>query len=129
MNLHQAISLQTKIASESIGYDNFQMVQTVIPTGELRKTCTLWTLYRWIKDNYHMEIETNYPTDETGWCYLLKWCEGYGVETFLGEFLYIDNDSKFDTEELAFDAGLQRAIEEIKHIIYADEYKRSEKKL
>lgn len=129
MNLHQSISLQTKIAAESIGYDNFQMVQTVIPTGELRKTCSLGTLYQWIKDNYHMEIETNYPADETGWCYLLKWCDGYGIETYLGEFLYIDNDSEFDTEELAFDAGLQRATEEIKHILYADEYKRSEKKL
>ena len=125
MNLHQTISLQTKVAAESIGYDNFQMVQTVIPTGELRKTCSLGTLYRWIKNNYHMEIETNYPTDETGWCYLLKWCEGYGVETFLGEFLYIDNDSGFETEEIAFDAGLQRAIEEIKHI--TDEHNRLEK--
>jgi hypothetical protein len=127
MNLHQTISLQTKIAAESIGYDNFQMVQTVIPTGELRKTCSLGTLSRWIKDNYHMEIETNYPNDEMGWNYLLKWCEGFGVEVFLGEFLYIDNDSGYETEELAFDAGLQRAIEEIKNI--TDEHNRPEEKL
>lgn len=73
-------------------------------------------------DNYHMEIETNYPNDEIGWCYLLKWCEGYGVERIVGEFLYIDNDSGFETEGLAFDAGLQRAIEEIKHI--TDEHNR-----
>ena len=70
MNLHQTISFQTKVAAESIGYDNFQMVQTVIPTGELRKTCSLGRLSRWSKYNYHMEIETNYPNDEIGWNYL-----------------------------------------------------------
>lgn len=124
MNLHQSISYNTKVAAESIGFNDFQMVQTVIPTGELRKTCSLGTLSRWIKDNYHMEIETNYPNDELGWSYLLSWCEGYGDEVFLGvgEFLYIDNDSGFETEELAFDMALQRAIQEIKDI--TDEHNR-----
>lgn len=125
MNLRQAISYNTKVSAESIGFNDFQMVQTVIPTGELRKTCSLGTLSRWIKDKYHMEIETNYVNDILKWNYLLKWCEGYGVEVFLGEFLYIDNDGGFETEELAFDAGLQRAIEEIKHI--TDEHNRPEK--
>jgi hypothetical protein len=125
MNLHQTISYNTKVAAESIGFNDFQMVQTVIPTGELRKTCSMGTLSRWIKNNYHMEIETNYVNDQLKWNYLLKWCIGYGVEVFLGEFLYIDNDSGFETEEIAFDAGLQRAITEIKYI--SDEHNRPEK--
>ena len=127
MNLRQTISYNTKVSAESIGFNDFQMVQTVIPTGELRKTCSLGTLSRWIKSKYHMEIETNYVNDILKWNYLLKWCEGYGNKVFLGEFLYIDNDSGFETEEIALDAGIQRAIKEIKNI--TDEHNRSEKKL
>lgn len=123
MNLHQTISLQTKIGAESIGYDNFNMVQTVIPTGELRKTCSLGTLYRWIEANYHMCIDTYYSNTQK-WCYTLRWCDGYGIETLMGEFLYIDSDSNFESEEFAFDMALQRAITEIKNI--TDEHSRPE---
>ena len=124
MNLHQTISLQTKNIAESIGYNDFPMVQTVIPTGELRKTCSLGSLYRWIEKNHHMNIDVYY-SDIQKWCYTLRWCDGYGIETLMGEFLYIDSDSNFESEEFAFDMALQRAITEIKYIL--DEYNRPEK--
>lgn len=114
MDLHKTISYQTKVAAESVGYNDFNLIQNVIPTGELRKTCTLGTLSRWIKKKYHMTIETTYNDNVQQWGYILKWEDGYGVETTLGEFLYIDNDDRFETEEYAFDAGCQRALEEIK---------------
>jgi hypothetical protein len=114
MDLSKTITYNTKVAAENIGFNDFNLIQNVIPTGELRKTCTLGVLSRWIKNKYHLYVETNY---NKSWGYTLKWCEGYGVETFIGEFLYVDSNSNFETEEIAFDAGLQRALEEIKHIL------------
>ena len=70
-----------------------------------------------------MNIDVYY-SDTQNWCYTLRWCEGYGVETLLGEFLYIDSNSNFESEEFALDAGLQRAITEIKYM--SNEYDRPE---
>ena len=126
MDLHKTISYQTKVAAESIGYNDFNLIQNVIPTGELRKTCSLGTLSRWIKNKHHIEIET--VSIDSEWGYILNWCDGYGVETNFGEFVYIDNDKGFETEEFAFDAGLQRALEEIKQNL-ENEHTKSEEEV
>ena len=40
MDLSKTITYNTKVAAESIGFNDFNLIQNVIPTGELRKTCT-----------------------------------------------------------------------------------------
>ena len=70
MNIHQTISLKTKIGAMSIGYDNFPISQNVIPTGEHRKTCTALMLNDWIKTNYNLIVETKFE-DSQMWGYIL----------------------------------------------------------
>lgn len=111
MNTHQTISLKTKIAAMSIGYDNFPISQSVIPTGEHRKTCTAMTLNHWLKINHNLLVETKF--DDSQMWYYIVWRVNI-KDTKEGELIYIDNDSLFKTEEDAFDEGLQRAIYEIK---------------
>ena len=115
MDWNQIISFQTQVDAKDIGYNEFPISQQFDTTGTIRNTCTIGMLHDWIKLNYHLTIETKYE-DSQLWGYVLKWCEGYGTKTLKTECTYIDGDSLFDTEELAFDAGLRRAIEEIKYI-------------
>ena len=115
MNWNQTISFQTQIDAKSIGYDNFPIYQNFVTEGTGRKTCTLGMLRDWIESNHHLTIETTYD-DTLMWGYMLRWCDGCGIKTLKGEFTYIDTNSQFKTEELAFDAGLGRAIEEIHRI-------------
>lgn len=115
MNWDQTISFQTQIDAKSIGYDNFPVIQNFITEGTIRKTCTLGMLRDWIESNHHLSIETTYD-DALMWGYILRWSDGYGIKTLKGEITYIDTNSQFKTEELAFDAGLGRAINEIKRI-------------
>ena len=106
MNWNQTISHQTQIDAKSIGYDNFPICQNFILEGRIRKTCTLGMLRDWVESNHHLTIETTYD-DALMWSYILRRSD--------------ESDSKphkftFETEEFAFDAGLDRAIEEIKRI-------------
>lgn len=114
MDYTQTISIKTKNAAEEVGYDFFPIEQSNV-LGEGVNTCTVEMLHDWIKSNYKMYIETMY-SDMYKWSYSLRWCQGYGVKTLWeGEFLYIDSESNFNTEEIAFDEGLQRALLEIKN--------------
>ena len=111
MDIHQTISLKTKFAAMSIGYDNFPISQSVIPTGEHRKTCTAMMLHEWIRTNHKLCVEVKHD-DSQMWGYIL-WQINMKNSTE-GELTYLDNDSLFETEEDAFNEGLQRAIYEIK---------------
>ena len=113
MNIHQTISFKTKIGAMSIGYDNFPISQNVIPTGEHRKTCTAMMLNDWIKTNYNLIIETKFE-DSQMWGYILWRIDKENDNSPEAKLTYIDNDSMFETEDVAFDEGLQRAIYEIK---------------
>jgi hypothetical protein len=104
-----------RIDAKSIGYDNFPIYQNFVTEGTGRKTCTLSMLRDWIESSHHLVIETTYD-DTLMWGYMLRWSDGYGIKTLKGEFTYIDTNYQFKTEELAFDAGLGRAIEEIHRI-------------
>lgn len=119
MNFKQTISFQTQIDAKSIGYNDFPIEQEFITSGTVRNTCTLEMLHEWIKENYHMTIDVECNANEM-WRYILRWCDGYGVKTITSELTYIDNSySYYKTGELAFDAGLSRAIREIKNnLIY-----------
>ena len=97
----------------SIGYDNFPISQNVIPTGEHRKTCTVMMLNDWIKTNYNLIIETKFE-DSQMWGYILWRIDKENNNSPEAKLTYIDNDSMFESEEVAFDEGLQRAIYEIK---------------
>ena len=111
MNIHQTISFKTKIGAMSIGYDNFPISQNVIPTGEHRKTCTAMMLHEWIRVNHGLIVETNHDESQM-WGYRL-----YRIDmkdSTEAVLTYIDNDSLFESEEVAFDEGLQRALYEIK---------------
>lgn len=99
----KTITYKTKILAESVGYDKFNIIHSVIPTGEIRKTCTMETLHEWIKTNYQMLVETHYD-DSQLWGFSLKKYDEF----------WLDGDSMFETEEIAFDEGLQRALYEIK---------------
>jgi hypothetical protein len=111
MNIHQTITLKTKIAAMSVGYDNFPISQNVIPTGEHRKTCTAMMLHEWIRVNHGLIVETKHDESQM-WGYILfKIDMKDSTEAVL---TYIDNDSLFESEEVAFDEGLQRALYEIK---------------
>lgn len=109
--MNQTISLKTMTAAMSIGYDNFPISQTVIPTGEFRKTCTAMMLHEWIKKNYNLCVEVKYDESQM-WGYIL-WRLDMKTSTE-GQLIYIDNDSMFESKSVAFDEGLQRAIYEIK---------------
>ena len=109
--MNQTISLKTMTAAMSIGYDNFPISQTVIPTGEFRKTCTAMMLHEWIKKNYNLCVEVKYDESQM-WGYIL-WRLNMKTSTE-GQLIYIDNDSMFESKDVAFDEGLQRAIYEIK---------------
>jgi hypothetical protein len=111
MNTNQTISLKTKIAAMSIGYDNFPISQNVISTGEHRKTCTAMMLNCWLRTNHNLLVETKF--DESQMWYYILWRINMKDSTE-GVLIYIDNDSLFESEEDAFDEGLQRAIYEIK---------------
>lgn len=111
MNIHQTISLKTKIAAMSIGYDNFPISQNVIPTGEHRRTCTTMMLHEWIRKNYNLCVEVKHDESQM-WGYIL-WRLDMKTSTE-GQLIYIDNDSMFESKAVAFDEGLQRAIYEIK---------------
>ena len=115
MNWNQTISFETQIGAKGVGYNDFPIIQEFITEGTTRKTCTLGMLRDWIESNHHMTIETIYD-EYLMWGYKLRWCNGYGIKTLKGEFTYIDVRHNFKTEELAFDAGLGRAIEEIHRI-------------
>ena len=111
MNIHQTITLKTKIAAMSVGYDNFPISQNVIPTGEHRKTCTAMMLHEWIRINHGLIVETKHDESQM-WGYIL-----YRIDmkdSTEAVLTYIDNDSLFESEEVAFDEGLQRALYEIK---------------
>ena len=111
MNIHQTITLKTKIAAMSVGYDNFPISQNVIPTGEHRQTCTAMMLHEWIRVNHGLIVETKHDESQM-WGYILfKIDMKDSTEAVL---TYIDNDSLFESEEVAFDEGLQRALYEIK---------------
>ena len=111
MNINQTISLTTMLSAMSIGYDNFPISQTVIPTGEYRKTCTAMMLHNWVLTNHNLCVETTYD-DSQKWGFILwQMDKKNSVEATLS---HIDNDSMFESEEVAFDKGLQRAIYEIK---------------
>jgi hypothetical protein len=101
--MKKTITHNTKILAESVGYDKFNIIHSVIPTGEIRKTCTMETLHEWIKTNYQMLVETHYD-DSQLWGFSLKKYDEF----------WLDGDSMFETEEIAFDEGLQRALYEIK---------------
>ena len=116
MNWNQTISFQTQIDAKSIGYNDFPIIQEFVTEGTTRKTCTLGMLKDWIESKHHLTVETIYDEDLM-WGYKLRWCDGYGIKTLKGEFTYIDVRHTFKTEELAFDAGLGRAIEEIQRIM------------
>lgn len=109
--MNQTISLKTMTAAMSIGYDNFPISQTVIPTGEFRKTCTAMMLHEWIKKNYNLCVEVKHDESQM-WGYIL-WRLDMKTSTE-GQLIYIDNDSMFESKDVAFDEGLQRAIYEIK---------------
>ena len=111
MNIHQTISLKTKICAMSIGYDNFPITQNVIPTGELRKTCTAMMLNDWIKTNHNLIVETKFDESQM-WGYIL-WKINM-KDSNDAVLIHVDNDSMFESEEEAFNEGLQRAIYEIK---------------
>ena len=115
MNWNQTISFQTQIDAKSIGYNDFPIIQEFMTEGTARKTCTLGMLRDWIESKHHLTVETIYDEDLM-WGYKLRWCDGYSIKTLKGEFTYIDVRHNFKTEELAFDAGLGRAIEEINRI-------------
>jgi hypothetical protein len=106
MDIHQTISYKTMIGAKSIGYDNFPIIHKVLPTMKIRKTCTAMMLHDWIETNHNLRIEVKYDESQL-WGYIL-WRKDKL------EWSYIDNDSLFETEEIAFDEGLQRAIYEIK---------------
>ena len=105
MNLNQTISLKTKIAAIDIGYDNFPISQNVIPTGEHRKTCRTLMLHDWIYTNHNLLVEARYDENQ-------KW--GYIVWQVSTNRNKIYCASNFESEEDAFDEGLQRALYEIK---------------
>lgn len=111
MNIHQTISSKTKIGAMSIGYDNFPISQSVIPTGEHRRTCTAMMLHNWIRTNHNLLVEVKYDESQK-WGYIL-WRIDMKNSTD-SKLTYLDNDSLFESEEYAFDEGLQRAIYEIK---------------
>lgn len=113
MDIHQTISLKTKVAAMSIGYNNFPISQNVIPTGEHRQTCTVMMLYNWIKTNHNLVVETKYDESQM-WGYILWRIDMKNNNE--GTLIYMDNDSLFETEEDAYNEGLQRAIYEIKSI-------------
>ena len=113
MNWNQTISHHTQIDAKSIGYDNFPICQNFILEGRIRKTCTLGMLRDWVESNHHLTIETTYD-DALMWGYILRRSDESDSKTH--KFTYIDTKSQFETEEFAFDAGLGRAIEEIKRI-------------
>lgn len=110
--MNQTISLKTMTAAMSIAYDNFPISQTVIPTGEFRKTCTAMMLHEWIKKNYNLCVEVKHDESQM-WGYIL-WSLDMKTSTE-GQLIYIDNDSMFESKDVAFDEGLQRAIYEIKN--------------
>ena len=109
--MNQTISLKTMTAAMSIGYDNFPISQTVIPTGEFRKTCTAMMLHEWIKKNYNLCVEVKQDENQM-WGYIL-WRLDMKTSTE-GQLIYIDYVSMFESKAVAFDDGLQRAIYEIK---------------
>ena len=111
MNIHQTITLKTKIAAMSVGYDNFPISQNVIPTGEHRKTCTAMMLHEWIRINHGLIVETKHDESQM-WGYILFRIDM--KDSTEAVLTYIDNDSLFESEEVAFDEGLQRALYEIK---------------
>jgi hypothetical protein len=98
-------------AAMSIGYDNFPIHQNVIPTGEHRRTCTAMMLHEWIRKNYNLCVEVKHDESQM-WGYIV-WRLNMKTSTE-GQLIYIDNDSMFESKEVAFDEGLQRAIYEIK---------------
>jgi hypothetical protein len=104
--MKHTISYKTKTDAIAVGYNNFNIIQSVIPTGDYRKTCTLETLQNWIKTNHNLTVETNYDESQL---------YGYTLWKANGEKLtYIDNDSMFESENVALDEGLRRALYEIK---------------
>lgn len=111
MNIHQTITLKTKIAAMSVGYDNFPISQNVIPTGEHRQTCTAMMLHEWIRVNHGLIVETKHDESQM-WGYILFRIDM--KDSTEAVLTYIDNDSLFESEEVAFDEGLQRALYEIK---------------
>jgi hypothetical protein len=111
MNIHQTITLKTKIAAMSVGYDNFPISQNVIPTGEHRKTCTAMMLHEWIRIKHGLIVETKHDESQM-WGYILFRIDM--KDSTEAVLTYIDNDSLFESEEVAFDEGLQRALYEIK---------------
>lgn len=115
MDINQTISLKTKIGAIGIGYNNFPISQNVIPSGEHRKTCTAIMLNDWIKTNYNLMVETKFD-DSQLWGYILWRIDKKDDKSTKVKLTHIDNDSMFETEEIAFDEGLQRAINEIKYI-------------
>jgi hypothetical protein len=114
MNIHQTISLKTKIGAIGVGYNNFPISQNEIPTGEHRNTCTAMMLNDWIKTNYNLMVETKFD-DSQMWGYILWRIDKKDDKSPEVKLTHIDNDSMFKTEEIAFDEGLQRAIKEIKY--------------
>lgn len=106
MNTQKTISYNTKFMADAVGYDNYNIIQSVIPTREHRKTCTLETLHNWIKSNHNMIVDVQHD-DSQLWGYVLWDCRS-------DELMHIDNDSMFETDEIAFEKGLQRALYEIK---------------
>lgn len=113
MDIHHTISQKTKIGAICIGYNNFPISQNVIPTGEHRNTCTAMMLNDWIKTNYNLMVETKFD-DSQMWGYTLWRIDKKDDKSPEVKLTYIDNDSLFETEGIAFDEGLQRAIYEIK---------------
>ena len=117
MNWNQTISFQTQIDAKSIGYNDFPIIQEFVSEGTTRKTCTLGMLRDWIESKHHLTVETIYD-EYLMWGYKLRWSDGHGIKTLKGEYTYIDVRHTFKTEELAFDAGLNRAIEEIQRLTW-----------
>ena len=113
MDIHQTISYKTMVGAKSIGYDNFSIIQKVLPTMKIRRTCTAMMLNDWIKTNHNLIVETKHDESQM-WGYILWRIDKENNNSPEAKLTYIDNDSMFETEEVAFDEGLQRAIYEIK---------------
>jgi hypothetical protein len=97
MNTHQTISSKTKTSSEKVGYDMFPIIYNVIPTGELRKTCTMMMLHDWIKSNHNLLVETKFDESQL-WGYILWRMDRNDNSLTEVKLSYIDNDSMFETE-------------------------------
>jgi hypothetical protein len=114
MDLNDTISFSTKIKAKEIGYEDFPIHNDSLSENMcLGETVTFGMFYEWIKTNHHLSVETKYD-DNQMWKFVLNWDEGYGTKTLMGEYTYVDSGSGYDKEKDAFDAGLQRAIYEIK---------------